>query len=106
MYVMCLAVPGRIVSIESGRDDPFSGPLATVDFQGSRVEVSLQLTPTAVQGDWVLVHAGFALQILDAEEAREMWEYLEMAEMVGEMPPELKSLKSETEGDKKESPFD
>ncbi len=103
---MCLAVPGRIVSIESGGDDSATGPLATVDFQGSRVEVSLQLTPDARQGDWVLVHAGFALQVLDVNEAREMWEYLEMAEMVGEMPADLKSAEPETEDDKKESSLD
>ncbi len=97
---MCLAIPGRIISIKSSDGDPVSPPLCTVDFQGSRVEVSLQLTPTAGKSDWVLVHAGFALQILDENEAREMWEYLEMAEIVGEMPPELKAPLPETKTDK------
>ena len=42
---MCLAVPGKVLSINAGGDDVFPGPVGTVDFQGSRVEVSLQMTP-------------------------------------------------------------
>ena len=88
---MCLAVPGKVLSINPAGDDVFSGPVGTVDFQGSRVEVSLQMTPAAKEGDWVLVHAGFALEVLDEKEAREMWEYLEMAE-VDTMPDELREI--------------
>ena len=100
---MCLAVPGKIISIKPGEDDPAPGPIATADFQGSRVEVSLHLTPDAGIGDWVLVHAGFALQVLDVNDAREMWEYLQMAEMVGDMPPDLQALEPETESDAEKS---
>ena len=75
---MCLAVPGKIIEYrEADTDEP--GPLATVDFQGSRVEVSLAMTPKARVGDWVLVHAGFTLNILDEQEARETWYYLREA---------------------------
>ena len=65
---MCLAVPGKIVAIREPQ-----GPSRTgiVDFQGSRVEVGLALVPEVIEGDWVLVHAGFALNRLDEAEARE-----------------------------------
>ena len=80
---MCLAVPGRIIEQ--------NGTEATVDFQGSRVAVSLQLTPEAKQGDWVLVHAGFAISQLDEAEARETWSYLVEAGLVEEVPEDLRS---------------
>jgi hydrogenase expression/formation protein HypC len=68
---MCLAVPAQIVSCE--------GDEAVVDLQGSQLRVSRVLTPEAGQGDWVLVHAGFAIAQLDEAEARETWEYLQAA---------------------------
>ena len=92
---MCLAVPGRIVEILGGGDGgggsaPAVGPVATVDFQGSRVEVSLAMAPEAGIGEWVLVHAGFAIAVLDEDEARQTWEYLQ-AGGAGEMPEQLKA---------------
>lgn len=66
---MCLAVPGKIVAID--------GPKARVDFQGNRREVNILLTPEATVGDWVLVHAGFAITQLDEADARQTWQYLE-----------------------------
>jgi len=75
---MCLAVPGRIVAVRQSDDDPVTGTMATVDFQGTRIEVSLAFTPEAGEGDWVLVHAGFALNVLDEAEAMETWKYLEL----------------------------
>jgi len=76
---MCLAVPGKIIAISKETDPAGLGALATVDFQGSRLEVSLAAVPEAQLGDWVLVHAGFALNILDEAEARETWDYLRQA---------------------------
>jgi hydrogenase expression/formation protein HypC len=73
---MCLAVPGIIVSI---RDASGFHRTGIVDFQGSRVEVGLALVPEAVEGDWVLVHAGFALNRLDEADALETWHYLKEA---------------------------
>jgi len=75
---MCLAVPGQILSVEAGADDPLAR-VAVVDFQGSRLEASLAMTPEAETGDWVLVHAGFALTVLDEAEARSTWESLRLA---------------------------
>ena len=74
---MCLAVPGKILSIVDGVD-PALGRVATVDFQGSRMEASLAMTPEAQEGDWVLVHAGFTLAVLDEAEALETWELLRL----------------------------
>ncbi len=76
---MCLAVPGKILTVTKNDDDPLGGLTGTVDFQGSRVEVSLAMIPEAKVGDWVLVHAGFALTVLDEAEAMETWDYLRQA---------------------------
>jgi len=76
---MCLAVPGKIIDIQN-KPDAMIGAQATVDFQGSRLDVSLAMTPEAKTGDWVLVHAGFALNVLDEAEALETWDYLRAGE--------------------------
>ena len=58
---MCLGVPGKVISME--------GDLAEVDFSGIRRKVSLLICPDVREGDYVLVHVGFAIQRLDEEEA-------------------------------------
>ncbi|MBU0754113.1 MAG: HypC/HybG/HupF family hydrogenase formation chaperone [Planctomycetes bacterium] len=78
---MCLAVPGKIVEM---KDHEGSFPTGTVDFQGSRIEVSLALVPGAGRGDWVLVHAGFAISRLEEAEAMETWDYLKQSGLVPE----------------------
>lgn len=60
---MCLAIPGSIVTIQ--------GTSATIDMVGVQRDISLALTPQAQVGDYVLVHAGFAIEVIDAEEARQ-----------------------------------
>lgn len=65
---MCLAVPGKIVDCD--------GDEATVAFEGNQMRVSRVLTPTAGPGDWVLVHAGFAISTIEESAAMETWEYL------------------------------
>jgi len=75
---MCLAVPGRILEVSESSEEVITGRIATVDMQGSRIEASLAMTPEAKPGDWVLVHAGFALAVLDEAEARETWETLRL----------------------------
>ena len=77
---MCLAVPGKILSIAPAAVDAAAmGPVATVDFQGSQIEVAIAMTPDAKEGDWLLVHAGFAIAQLNEEEARETFETLQQA---------------------------
>lgn len=63
---MCLAVPGRIVSLED-RDGTL---MSVVDFGGVRKDVCLQYIPDASVGEYVIVHVGFAIQRLDEESAR------------------------------------
>ncbi len=75
---MCLAVPGEVLEVADGS-------IATVDFNGSRVEVSLAAVPDATTGDWVLVHAGYAIAVLDEEDARETWEYLKEIDALNEV---------------------
>ena len=58
---MCLAVPAKVVEIKD--------QLAAVELNGVRRAASLMLLPEAKLGDYVLVHAGFAMQIVDHEEA-------------------------------------
>jgi hydrogenase expression/formation protein HypC len=70
---MCLAVPGRIESTEGESPELRQG---TVDFSGLRRKVSLAFTPEAREGDYVLVHAGFALSVVDEEEAGKIFEEL------------------------------
>ena len=70
---MCLAVPGKIVSIEEA-DPTFR--TGRVDFAGIVKSVSLSYLPEAVVGDYVLVHVGFALSIVDEKEAAQVFEYL------------------------------
>jgi hydrogenase expression/formation protein HypC len=64
---MCLAVPGRIVSIAE-RDDTL---MADVDFGGVTKDVCLAYVPDAVVGEYVVVHVGFAIQRLDEKSAQE-----------------------------------
>ena len=64
---MCLAVPGRVMSLEI-RDDT---PMAEVDFGGVRKEVCLQYIPDVRIGEYVVVHVGFAIQRLDEQSAME-----------------------------------
>ena len=60
---MCLAIPALIKSI--------NGYLAIVDIDGVTREVSLQLTPEAKVGDYVLLHTGYAISVIDEAEAQE-----------------------------------
>jgi len=64
---MCLAIPGKILEIY----DHDGTLMSKVDFGGVQQEVCLATTPEAQVGQYVIVHAGFALNLLSAEEAQE-----------------------------------
>ena len=70
---MCLAVPGRILSIEEADPAFRSG---RVDFAGIVKQVNLSYVPDAAIGDYVVVHVGFALSVVDEEEAQQVFRYL------------------------------
>lgn len=73
---MCLAVPGRV---ESRHEGTAGLPFARVRFGVVSREVCLAYTPDAAEGDYVIVHAGFAIQVLDEAAARRALELLEEA---------------------------
>jgi hydrogenase expression/formation protein HypC len=79
---MCLAVPGKILSVE-GDDPAFRS--GRVSFGGIVKEVNLAYTPEAGIDDYVIVHAGFAISKIDEAEAREIFKYLEEMEELGEL---------------------
>ena len=60
---MCLAIPAKIIKIENG--------MGTIDMEGTQKEVSLLLQEDATVGDYVIVHAGFAIHKIDEEAAME-----------------------------------
>lgn len=78
---MCLAVPARVIEVQ--------GHLATVDIAGNTRSIGISLTPEVRPGDYVLVHAGFSIQVMDEEEALatlallEEWSKLEHSLEVG-----------------------
>lgn len=73
---MCLAVPAKIVKID--------GVIAEVDMAGTTVRASLVMVPEAAIGDYVLLHTGFAIQVLDEHEALETLKLFKEMEMIPE----------------------
>jgi hydrogenase expression/formation protein HypC len=65
---MCLAIPGKVVSIDKSEPEL---TMAKVDFGGIKSNICSQLIPDLEVGDYVLVHAGFALSKISEEEAKE-----------------------------------
>ena len=77
---MCLAVPGRILSVAG--EDPLMR-VGRVDFGGIVKEINLAFVPEARIDDYVLVHVGFALTVIDESEAAQVFEHLrEMGELL------------------------
>jgi len=85
---MCLAIPGKIISINTEIDDVFR--TAKVSFSGIIKEINLCMVPDAQLGDDVLVHVGVAISKIDEEEALKVFSYLkdmgEVEELGDEMP--------------------
>lgn len=80
---MCLAVPGKILSVE-GED---LARTARVTFGGIEREVSLAYVPEAKVGDYAIVHVGMAISLLDEEEALRTIDLLEQMGEVAELEP-------------------
>ncbi|MDP3063606.1 MAG: HypC/HybG/HupF family hydrogenase formation chaperone [Chloroflexota bacterium] len=79
---MCLAIPGKVISASG--EEPLLR-MGRVDFSGVVKEVSLAYVPEARVGDYVIVHVGFAISVLDEKEAQEVFEYLRQMEELGEL---------------------
>jgi hydrogenase expression/formation protein HypC len=90
---MCLAIPGKIKSIEY----QYGGlvRMAKILFGGITKEASLEMVPDAQIGDYVLVHVGVAISIVDEEEAQKTFSYL--AE-IGELDDLVEHSQIEREG--------
>jgi hydrogenase expression/formation protein HypC len=85
---MCLAVPGQILSITG--DDPMMR-LGKVNFGGIVKEINLAYTPEANVGDYVVVHVGFSLSVVDEAEAQQTFEYLRQIGELSELEDEQTS---------------
>lgn len=66
---MCLGVPGKIIELKENHR-------AIVDVNGNQMEISVRLTPEVQAGQYVLIHAGFAMEIIDEDAARETMQIL------------------------------
>ena len=78
---MCLAIPAQIIELKDGR-------LATVDILGVTRDIAVDLTPQAGVGDFVLVHAGFAIEVVDPDYAQETIDLIrEFPDLVGDELP-------------------
>ncbi|HAF60817.1 MAG TPA: hydrogenase assembly protein HypC [Anaerolineaceae bacterium] len=77
---MCLGVPGKIIRIY----DDNSIKMSEVDFNGVTMKVCLETTPQAKIGDYVIVHAGFAINLLEESEALETLSMLDEIAKLGE----------------------
>jgi hydrogenase expression/formation protein HypC len=71
---MCLGVPGELMTIQQSDDGGL--PMGEVRFGGARKTVCLAYVPEAVTGDFVVVHAGFAISRMDRDAAAQVFSYL------------------------------
>lgn len=78
---MCLGIPGEVIQIYTEHDML----MAKVDFGGVFKRVCLEHTPEAKVGDYVIVHVGFSLQVIDQEEARQVFAFLKRMDDLKEL---------------------
>ncbi len=79
---MCLAIPGKVLEIQH---DPQGVRVGKINFGGIVKQACLEYTPEVQCGDYVLVHVGFALSKVDAEEAARTYKALEEMKQLGEL---------------------
>ncbi len=82
---MCLGVPGKVVTISDNEGEMKMG---TVNFGGITKEVCLAYVPEVKVGDYVVVHVGFAISIVDEAEAKQVFEYLSQIDELRELDGE------------------
>jgi hydrogenase expression/formation protein HypC len=81
---MCLAIPGQVLAIDDSARDEL-GRTARVSFGGVVKTVNMAYVPEAVEGDYVVVHVGFALSRVDEAEATQVFEYLRKMDELSEL---------------------
>jgi hydrogenase expression/formation protein HypC len=82
---MCLAIPGQVMSISGTAPLQLTGK---VNFGGIHKDVNLAYVPEAKPGDYVIVHVGFAISLVDPEEAQRVFEYLKEMDELQELEEE------------------
>ena len=80
---MCLAIPGKIISITNQLDERFR--YGKVSFEGITKDINLCMVPEAIVGNYVLVHVGVAISVVDEQEAKQTFEYLKQINDVDEL---------------------
>lgn len=93
---MCLAIPGKLIQVDTSIDPAFR--TGTVSFEGITRKVNLSMVPEAKENDYLLVHVGVALNIVDEEEAAKIFETVRKAEWIEELnasPHEVRKMKQE-----------
>lgn len=88
---MCLAIPGKVLETY----DRQGVRMAKVQFGGVTRESCVEYVPAAQAGDYVLVHVGFALSVIDEEEARRTYALLEELGQLGELEAEQQAMDGE-----------
>ncbi len=84
---MCLSIPGKLIKITSQLDETFR--VGKVSFDGVVKEVSLTLVPEAKINDYVLVHVGAAISVVDEEEAKKTFDILKQLGELDELDTPL-----------------
>ena len=91
---MCLGVPGKVLRVEQ---NDLGVPMGKVSFGGIAKEVCFAYVPEAAEGDYVIVHAGFALSRLDESEAQEVFDLLvQLGEVEAELEAEAQAASGAT----------
>lgn len=80
---MCLSIPGKLIEIVAELDETFR--IGKVDFDGIKKEVNLAMVPEAKIGDYVLVHVGAAISIVDEKEAQETFNLIKQMGEMGDL---------------------
>jgi len=81
---MCLAIPGKIIEIQAAENELFR--VGSISFDGMLREVNLAAVPEAKVGDYVLVHVGMALNIIDEDEANKTLDYFRELDQMDNEP--------------------
>jgi hydrogenase expression/formation protein HypC len=82
---MCLSIPGKLIEITNELDETFR--IGKVTFDGIIKEVSLTLVPEAKIGDYVMVHVGAAISVIDEDEAKKTFDILTQLGELNDLDP-------------------
>jgi len=90
---MCLAIPGKLITISAQLDETFR--FGKVSFGGIIKEVNLSMVPQAQVGDYVLVHVGVAISVVDEEEALKTFDYIKQIGELNELTDDSQSTQQQ-----------